>query len=88
METVTQQGWSVSVQTSNSYEGAILQVFRMIDNKIYHGSCYGKWFPNSKLAWNYALIHGYTRRYFRRKWCGACGEVHSFLKKGCPNRYK
>jgi len=60
----------------------------MINNKIYHGSHSGRIFSSAKAAWVFAFLYGYTVQYFRRKWCAACGEVHSFLKKGCPNRYK
>lgn len=88
METVTQKGWSVSVQTSSSYDGAILYVFRMVGNKIFKGSYYEKWFASREDAWQFAYIHGYTQRYFRRSWCDCCKEVHSFLKRECPNRFK
>ena len=88
METVGQKGWNVDVTTGTEINGAILNVFRVIDGKIYHGSYYGKQFTSSKLAWTFASIHGYTTRYFRRNWCNECKEVHSFLKRECPNRFK
>jgi len=51
METVCQKGWVVSVTTGGDIKGAKLQVFRKINNKIYHGSHYGQIFPSSKAAW-------------------------------------
>ena len=88
LNTVTQIGWNCGVQTGSDFDGAILEPFRVINDKIYHGSQYGRKFPDSESAWKFALTYGYIRPYYRRSWCATCNKVHSFLDRECPDRFK
>ena len=76
-QTVTQGPWNVGTMTGSGIDGAILQVFRIVNNKIYRASCYGMQFPNTDAAFAYALERGYSQEY-RRGWCPRCRKQHYF----------
>jgi len=86
--TVTQDKWNAGGISGTDIDGFIFQPFRMINNKIYKGSCYGMKFKTSEEMWEFAFVHGYTKPFYRRRWCDACHCMHSFLKRDCPNRFK
>jgi hypothetical protein len=82
--TVTQGNWSVATQSSSSYRGVYLQVFRRLyepgNRAIERGTLYplgrdGKHFADSETANAYALDHGYTQVYRARPAAFICPRL-------------
>lgn len=75
--TVTAGKFGVSVTTGDK-AGAILHVYRFLPSgKMMKGEGYGRRFNDSKLAWQYALQHGYCQVYYRRIWCTRHRRLHT-----------
>lgn len=70
---VTWGQWGVSTQhpPNDRPDGCTLSVYRLVklaNNRtvFMHGTGYGKWFPDSDAASEWARVHGYLQPYYRR----------------------
>lgn len=68
MKTCTQGNWSVSTTSGGDLKGFRLNVTRFFDGyKMRDGDYDGRIFPSREAVDAFALEHGYTERYYRRR---------------------
>jgi len=64
--TVSAPGWCVGWTSGDGIDGVLFHPFRVVGQKHHHPACYGRTFPDSRSAGEFALEHGYTRRFYGR----------------------